>query len=70
MFRRSLLPYPFVGGQKTVTQATPIPAPDTFPVKWPDPAMEAHFWTWDQMHQPHPLTPLTATVEAPAFVEG
>jgi pyruvate,water dikinase len=32
--------------------------------------MERLFWTWDQMHQPHPLTPLTATFETVAFAEG
>jgi pyruvate,water dikinase len=53
-----------------VTQATPIRAPDNFPVHWPDPSMEEQYWTWDQMHQPHPLTPLTATFETPAFAEG
>jgi pyruvate,water dikinase len=49
---------------------TPIVPPENFPVEWPDPSYEAQFWTWDQMHQPHPLTPLTATYEVPAFAEG
>ena len=48
----------------------PLPVPEYFPVRWPDPAMERSFWTWDQMHQPHPLTPLTATFETAAFAEG
>lgn len=48
----------------------PLPIPDYFPVRWPDPAMEALYWAWDQVHHPHPKTPLTATFEAPAFSEG
>jgi phosphohistidine swiveling domain-containing protein len=32
--------------------------------------MESAFWTWDQVHFPHPVTPLTATFEAPCFSEG
>ena len=48
----------------------PLPVPDNFPFEWPDPAMAERFWTWDQMHYPHPFTPLTATLEAPCFAEG
>jgi pyruvate,water dikinase len=48
----------------------PIPIPESFPFEWPDPGLEAHFWTWDQVHQPHPVTPLTATYESPAMSEG
>jgi pyruvate,water dikinase len=32
--------------------------------------MEGLHWSWDQMHHPHPKTPLTATFEVPAFSEG
>ena len=45
-------------------------SPPDFPVQWPDPAMEALHWTWDQVHHPHPKTPLTATFEAAASSEG
>lgn len=41
-----------------------------FPVHWPDAATEAFHWTWDQVHHPHPKTPLSATFEAGAFSEG
>ncbi|MDZ4278219.1 MAG: hypothetical protein U1B78_03675, partial [Dehalococcoidia bacterium] len=47
-----------------------IPVLDYFPVRWPDPAMEHLHWSWDQVHHPHPETPLTATFEAPACSEG
>ena len=53
----------------TVTPG-PIQAPENFPVHWPDPAMAERSWTWDQMHNPHPLTPLTHTLESPCFCEG
>ena len=43
---------------------------DNFPVHWPDAAMEALHWTWDQVHHPHPKTPLSATFEAEALSEG
>jgi phosphohistidine swiveling domain-containing protein len=49
---------------------TPLPIPASFPVHWPDPALESLYWTWDQVHYPHPVTPLTATLETPAFIEG
>ena len=48
----------------------PLPIPTSFPVQWPDPAMESFYWTWDQVHFPHPVTPLTATLELPSFAEG
>src|ERR1700694_828377 len=47
-----------------------LPIPASFPFEWPDASMEAHFWTWDQVHYPHPLTPLTETFETPAFAQG
>ena len=55
-----------------MTTATPgpLPIPDHFPIRWPDPAMESLHWTWDQMHHPQPKTPLSATFEASAFSEG
>jgi pyruvate,water dikinase len=55
----------------TATVSTgPLPVPDNFPFEWPDPALAERFWTWDQMHQPHPLTPMTATLEGPCSAEG
>src|SRR3990172_5926006 len=54
----------------TSENPTPLQIPDYFPVRWPDASMEREFWAWDQVHQPHPLTPLTATFECPAFAKG
>ena len=48
----------------------PIAIPASFPFEWPDSGLEAHFWTWDQVHQPHPVTPLTASFESTAMSEG
>jgi len=47
-----------------------IPIPDSFPIEWPEPAMRELYWVWDQVHHPHPKTPLSATYEATAFSEG
>ncbi|MGB2693746.1 MAG: PEP-utilizing enzyme [Dehalococcoidia bacterium] len=54
----------------TTPEGQPLPVPSGFPVQWPDTAMEALHWSWDQMHHPHPKTPLSATFEAPAFAQG
>jgi len=48
----------------------PLPVPEDFPFDWPEPELAALFWTWDQMHYPHPFTPMTASYEFPAFGEG
>jgi len=54
-----------------VTQAgEPITPPANFPIVWGEPGLEELHWVWDQVHHPHPPTPLTATFEAPAFSEG
>lgn len=47
-----------------------LPVPESFPFEWPEPGLEEHFWTWDQIHHPHPATPLTATYESPAMSVG
>ncbi|OGO49445.1 MAG: hypothetical protein A2148_08175 [Chloroflexi bacterium RBG_16_68_14] len=54
----------------TAPAREPLLAPDSFPVRWPDPTRQSLYWIWDQVHHPHPNTPLTATFEAPAFSEG
>jgi pyruvate,water dikinase len=54
----------------TTSSLKRITVPDNFAFEWPDPAMEALTWRWDQMHHPHPVTPLTATLEFPAAGEG
>jgi pyruvate,water dikinase len=47
-----------------------IPLPDDFPVTWEPPEDERRFWFWDQMHHPHAVTPLTASLDGVAFAEG
>lgn len=47
-----------------------IQIPDSFPIAWPDPKMEEQYWSWDQVHFPHPATPLSASFEIPAFSAG
>jgi pyruvate,water dikinase len=49
---------------------SPLPVPDSFPFAWPEPSMQEAYWTWDQVHFPHPVTPMTATFEAVCFSEG
>src|SRR6185437_9966565 len=34
----------------------PLPAPPNFPVAWQGAGDEAHFWLFDRMHAPEPLT--------------
>ena len=48
----------------------PIPLPDDFPVSWESPEDEQAFWFWDQMHHPLPVTPLTGSIDGPAFAAG
>ncbi len=42
----------------------------SFPVQWQRPEQERLYWYRDRMHFPHPCTPLSASVDAPAFAEG
>ena len=47
-----------------------FPLPDDFPVKW-DPHEDAdQYWFWDQMHHPHAITPMTSSLDGPAFGRG
>jgi phosphohistidine swiveling domain-containing protein len=48
----------------------PLPLPADFPVKWRQPGDEALFWFQDLMHFPTPNTPLTQTLQLPAFSVG
>ncbi len=41
-----------------------------FPIHWEDPADEQASWFQDVMHNPLPITPLTATLFQPSFAEG
>ncbi|MEX0785124.1 MAG: PEP-utilizing enzyme, partial [Dehalococcoidia bacterium] len=54
----------------TTTAAQPIVPPANFPVAWPADGMDSLFWTWDQVHHPHPKTPLSASFEVPCFSQG
>ncbi|HEY8490017.1 MAG TPA: PEP-utilizing enzyme [Dehalococcoidia bacterium] len=44
--------------------------PADFPIAWADPEDASRLWVWEQMHYPHVVTPLTATLDVPAFEEG
>ena len=54
----------------TLAEGTLIAIPDDFPVTWEDPEDERIFWFWDQMHHPHAVTPMTSSLDGPAFTEG
>lgn len=42
----------------------------SFPFRWGLPEHERLHWFRDRMHFPHPCTPLSASIDAPAFAEG
>ena len=54
----------------TLAQPTSLPVPEDFPVTWEDPADVALSWTWDQMHTPHPISPLGRDLLVFAFSLG
>jgi pyruvate,water dikinase len=47
-----------------------LPVPADFPITWEHPDDERAFWMQDLMHNPTPVTPLTASIEGPAFTVG
>lgn len=51
-------------------EGTPISIPEDFPVAWESPGDERIFWFWDQMHHPHVVTPMTSSLDGPAFTDG
>jgi len=53
-----------------VAQAETLPTPDDFRFQWDSPEEAAHFWMLDMMHWPHGLSPLSATMDMPAFMRG
>jgi len=53
-----------------VAQAETLPIPDDFRFQWDSPEEAAHFWMLDMMHWPHGLSPLSATMDMPAFMRG
>ncbi len=54
----------------TTTEIGRAESPADFPIVWDDPAHELAPWFQDVMHNPLPVTPLTATLFQPAFAEG
>ncbi len=54
----------------TTTEIGRAKSPAEFPIAWDDPAQEQAHWFQDVMHNPLPVTPLTATFFQPAFAEG
>lgn len=42
----------------------------SFPFEWNHPDHQRLYWFRDRMHFPHPCTPLSASIDAPAFSEG
>ncbi|HEY8838178.1 MAG TPA: PEP-utilizing enzyme [Dehalococcoidia bacterium] len=54
----------------TVAESESLPIPDDFPVTWEEPEDQALLWSWDQMHHPHPITPLGRDLHAIAYGTG
>ena len=53
-----------------VAEPQPIIPADNFPITWETPEDAKLFWMADLMHWPHGLSPLQATLDAPAFFRG
>ena len=53
-----------------VTQPETIPMPQDFPLQWDSPEEATSFWALDLMHWPNGLSPLSATMDMPAFMRG
>lgn len=51
------------------TAASAVPATN-FPVSWDDPDDANLFWTFDRMHQPAPITPMTGQYLEYMFADG
>jgi hypothetical protein len=47
-----------------------IPIPDNFQFQWDSPEEAARYWTADLMHWPRGISPLSATMDIPAFFRG
>ncbi len=54
----------------TVVNTGPDVSGADFPIVWDDPAQAQASWFQDVMHNPLPITPLSATMYQPAFAEG
>jgi pyruvate,water dikinase len=53
-----------------MTTETTTQAPVEFPIEWGDPSDEQLFWFQDNLHFPHPQTPLNGTLFQTAFEIG
>ena len=53
-----------------VAQPETLPVPSDFPFQWESPEETTRFWMLDMMHWPHGLSPLSATLDMPAFMRG
>jgi pyruvate,water dikinase len=53
-----------------VAEPETLPAPNDFPFQWDDAEEATRFWMLDMMHWPHGLSPLSATMDMPAFMRG
>jgi phosphohistidine swiveling domain-containing protein len=47
-----------------------LPVPEDFRFQWDSPEEAARFWTADLMHFPNGISPLSATMDMPAFGRG
>jgi phosphohistidine swiveling domain-containing protein len=56
----------------TAPQSLPrqLPVPEGFHFEWDSPEEATRFWAADLMHFPNGLSPLSATMDMPAFVRG
>jgi len=53
-----------------VAQPEALPVPNDFPFQWDNAEEATRFWMLDMMHWPHGLSPLSATMDMPAFMRG
>jgi phosphohistidine swiveling domain-containing protein len=53
-----------------VAQPETLPVPNDFPFQWDSPEEATRLWMLDMMHWPHGLSPLSATMDMPAFMRG
>jgi pyruvate,water dikinase len=53
-----------------VAQPESLPIPSDFPFRWDNAEEATRFWMLDMMHWPHGLSPLSATMDMPAFMRG
>src|SRR2546423_5857694 len=54
----------------SITQPAAASGPDSFPFTWANAEHEKFYWSWDQLPPPHPVTPMTASIDARAFTNG